>query len=121
MYPDQLDVIRIVGEKRAKEIWGDVALAHDFLLFAHRTCHYHGKHYPMLTTELRQTTEEHIGHAISDDAFFAALKMLGYMSRRNEWIKFPPLEKLNEYREQWDETRAAQEAAIAEAKAREHV
>lgn len=134
MYPDIEDVRqtmhRLTGVPRpnAEDIWPTVVLVREFVSYASRWCRNHGRHRYILASELLQQAEKSTGKLITPYEFCLTFWLAlphGCCQTRIPYsipidvaafdtlkIKFPPIDRLEEFRELWDEVYAQTEREI---------
>lgn len=140
MYPDKQDVQqtmhRLTGVPRpkAEDIWPTVVLVREFLSNAYQWCRNQGRHKYVPASELLQQAEKFIGRAVTPYefclTFFLALPA-GSVSKRIPYstpvdvaqfdilkIKFPPIARLEEFRETWTEIQSQTEKEIIQERQR---
>jgi hypothetical protein len=122
MYPDHEDVIRILKtipapKPTAEEIYADVVLARTFLFEATGRCRNHGRHQFTPVSEIKTLTESFIGRTISDVAMTIAMRMCGLQIKTSNKVllaKIPPLDRFEEVRDLWIQSRIAEQKQIDE-------
>lgn len=121
MYPDEIDVQNVIKhygiQADASAIWADVARIRVFLSFARDVCFNHGKHFYVATAEIKELTEKWLGHAVSPDAFIVGGRLADvFHGKQTTQLKFPLLNRLGEFRQEWAEELANVEREITEEK-----
>lgn len=135
MWPDIYDVravaqhCPVVDAPAPEAVWQDAALVERFLRFARSACYNHGKHEYVLATEIKTLAESWIGHEIDPYAFVLGAKLADARfwgksraisktafkaSFDSLSMKFPPCERLEEYRQAWQEEQRSVERDIEE-------
>ncbi len=131
MYPDSEDIRRVmknlsgVPKPTPEFIWQIVVLARGFLFEAGRACKNHGRHALVPAEQLRAQAEAFVGQPVSPYEFCVALLLVAPTPTLRPHrrpidvskfetleIKFPPTERMEEYRERWTEVQKQLEAEI---------
>jgi hypothetical protein len=117
MYPDKLDIKdnakRLeIADAKAALIWKDAGLAYEFLKFL-QVCHWHGKQHRQSIEDIKTITESYLSRGIDREALLIGGLManLKFNRKPSELMKeyssllilLPPLDRLEEFRAQWQE------------------
>jgi hypothetical protein len=130
MYPDLLDITnsaqRIGLTVDPKAVYADVVLASRFLEFAKHRCYFHGSHHYIDATTLRGLVSEYTGLIPSTEAIVIALRFGRCKTKPTKLnvkefgksfdrltIKFPPLDRLGEFTDDWERIQEETEKEIA--------